>query len=816
MKLFSSDLIRARKPLYSLFCGCKRLPFAAGVTAAFLILNLFSLPGCNGSDTPQKHTVTVNVNVLTDFIPSVLFITGNQRSLGLWDAEGLRLSRSGPSSFNVTFDTDNRNLSFKFTTGSWWQEGIDTTYSRRKNYIFDIKQDTVINLVINSWSRKTRNGYPELDADILLPGTPFLALTSPWKFSSSDSSEFALPGYNDSGWVSVQSQIDEQTEKIGWKGKGWFRFGFYIPSELKGKTVALRINHLGASRLYYNGRLFQSSGETGDAGNEYAPRQNRVWRAFTFDSTDFHLFAVRYVNLEWESTRPAGFSSGFMIYIKDADSMFSEVYENTKSNIREQLIFSLIPLILFFFHLILFSFNRDQRQNLYFALSLLGFAGITFFNYQRYIEYEPSIILLYYKLNALSIAMAIFFGLLTSFSLSYKRLPKRWIIYFSIFLTISIAGFLFPVNQTLGMINYIFFGFTAIDIIYSGLRKDRLNLGGSWIMFLGFMALFFFVVLQILIDYNVIRSFFGARMIFVYGFISLTVFMSVFISYNYALINKNLAKQLDNVNELSKKTLEQEKINSALELESRLISLENERKSKELESARQLQLSLLPLNFPGSEHLDIYAGMETASEVGGDYYDFFSKDDSGLICVTGDATGHGLKAGNMVMTVKGMLNIINPAADLGSMLSEINYAVRRMNLKQLYMSLSLIRIVGNSAEIACAGMPPVFIFRSDPGETELIVQKSMPAGGVKSFPYKSYRTGFNAGDIIVSVTDGVTELFNKEGEMLGQEKIARTIKETHLLSAEEITKHLFSLVSDWAGDAGIKDDMTVMVIKKLS
>lgn len=228
----------------------------------------------------------------------------------------------------------------------------------------------------------------------------------------------------------------------------------------------------------------------------------------------------------------------------------------------------------------------------------MGFAGITIFNYQRYIDYEPSIILLYYKLNALSIAMAFFFGLLTSFSLSYKKLLKRRIIYFSIFLTIGIAGFLFQVNQTLRMINYIFFGFTAIDIIYSGLPKDRLNLGGSRIMLLGFMTLFFFVVLLFLIDYNVIRSLFGARMIFVYGFISLTVFMSVFISYNYDLINKNLEKQPDNLNELSKKTLEQGKINLAPELESKLIGLENERQSKELESARQLQLSLLPLNFP--------------------------------------------------------------------------------------------------------------------------------------------------------------------------------------------------------------------------
>ncbi|MCK6605291.1 MAG: hypothetical protein L6Q59_10385 [Ignavibacteriaceae bacterium] len=210
-------------------CVSKILPVSGAVTAAFFILSLFFLQGCNGSDTPQKHTVTVNVKVLTDFIPSVLFISGNQRSLGLWDAVGLRLSKSGSSSFSATFVTDSRNLSFKLTTGSWWQEGIDTTCSRRKDYSFEITGDTVINLVINSWSRKTRNRYPELDPDILKPATPILALFSPWKFSSSDSPAFSDPGFNDSAWVITQSLMDDETGKIGWDGKGWFRFGFYIP-----------------------------------------------------------------------------------------------------------------------------------------------------------------------------------------------------------------------------------------------------------------------------------------------------------------------------------------------------------------------------------------------------------------------------------------------------------------------------------------------------------------------------------------------------------------------------------------------------------
>lgn len=795
--------------------------FASSCTTlvpGFFILLIFItyFTGCDNSSENVTHLIKVKVTVKTDFIPENIYISGNQETLGNWNSRGLKLEQIDSVDYFISFTVRSNSVKFKFTGGSWWQEGIDTNYSETADYNFMIESDTTLNFVINSWSRKTKNGLPEFDPSILSPRSPFLTLTDPWKYSSHDSIQFALPEYDDSGWIVTGSNPGEDTTEIKWDGSGWFRFSFYIPDELKGKTIALRISHLGASELYYNGKIFQKSGETGLTESDYSPVQNRIWRAFTFDTSSFNVIAVKYVNLHWKVLKQDGFQTGFLINMKDPDSIFSIVYESTSRNIREQLIFTLIPLILFFFHLILFSFNHRQKENLFFAFSLLGFAGITFFHYQKFYEGDPRLIVLFYKLNLLSIVISIFFGLLTSYSLTYKILPGRWKFFLLIFSIISVSIFLIPVNSRTGIIYYTFFGITAVDILFSGLSKKRVKLSGGWINFAGFVALFFFVGLQILIDFGWIDSFLGSRMVFVYGFIGLSVSMSVFISYNYAVINKNLAQQLVNVNELSQKTIQQEKINSALELERKLISLENERKSKELESARQLQLSLLPSNFPKTRNLDIYAGMETASEVGGDYYDFFSRDDTSFVCVTGDATGHGLKAGNMVMTIKGMLNMINTGTELSALLAELNNAIRQMNLKQLYMGLSLIRIDGCHAEIAQAGMPPVIIFRGDTGETEYVVQKSMPAGGAKSFPYKSYRTEFRSSDIIVSVTDGVTELFNETGEMLGIDKIAHILKQSHTLSAKEITGVIFTQIAAWAADSGIKDDITVMVIKKLS
>jgi serine phosphatase RsbU (regulator of sigma subunit) len=99
----------------------------------------------------------------------------------------------------------------------------------------------------------------------------------------------------------------------------------------------------------------------------------------------------------------------------------------------------------------------------------------------------------------------------------------------------------------------------------------------------------------------------------------------------------------------------------AAEAQSKAMEAENEReKTKELEEARQLQLSMLPKDLPQLPHLDIAVYMKTATEVGGDYYDFHIGLDGTLTVVLGDATGHGMKAGTMVTTTKSLFNVLAP------------------------------------------------------------------------------------------------------------------------------------------------------------
>ena len=86
----------------------------------------------------------------------------------------------------------------------------------------------------------------------------------------------------------------------------------------------------------------------------------------------------------------------------------------------------------------------------------------------------------------------------------------------------------------------------------------------------------------------------------------------------------------------------------------RILELENERKTRELDQARKLQLSMLPKDVPTLQNLDIAVYMKTATEVGGDYYDFHISGNNILTAVLGDATGHGMNAGMMVSVSKGL------------------------------------------------------------------------------------------------------------------------------------------------------------------
>ncbi len=249
------------------------------------------------------------------------------------------------------------------------------------------------------------------------------------------------------------------------------------------------------------------------------------------------------------------------------------------------------------------------------------------------------------------------------------------------------------------------------------------------------------------------------------------------------------------------------------ELRAQLAEAENERKTEELEEARQLQLSMLPKELPKLPHLDIAVYMKTATEVGGDYYDFHVGMDGSLTVVIGDATGHGMKAGTMVTTAKSLFNSYAPNPDILYSFSEITRCIKQMNMGKMSMCMTMLKIQDSRMQMSSAGMPPSFIFRRDTRIVEEHLMQGVPLGTMKKFSYKIIDTKLQPGDTILLLTDGLPELQNDNEELFGYKRVRNIFEEVAEKSPDEIISSLKDDGSAWISDKEPEDDVTFVVIK---
>jgi sigma-B regulation protein RsbU (phosphoserine phosphatase) len=243
------------------------------------------------------------------------------------------------------------------------------------------------------------------------------------------------------------------------------------------------------------------------------------------------------------------------------------------------------------------------------------------------------------------------------------------------------------------------------------------------------------------------------------------------------------------------------------------IEAENQQRAKEMEEARQLQLSMLPKGVPYLPHIEIAASMKPATEVGGDYYDWRLGADGTLTIAIGDATGHGLKAGTMVTVTKGLFNHLAEQADLVAMLSQTSRALKRMNLRSLFMALTLVRLKGNHLQCSVAGMPPILIYRAVTQTVEEIPLHGAPLGGLTNYAYRQAETFLSVGDVVLLLSDGLPERFNAEGEMFGYDRSKESLVANAHGAPQAVIDRLLQTGEDWAAGKAADDDMTFVALK---
>ncbi len=281
-----------------------------------------------------------------------------------------------------------------------------------------------------------------------------------------------------------------------------------------------------------------------------------------------------------------------------------------------------------------------------------------------------------------------------------------------------------------------------------------------------------------------------------------------------------------------------------------LLALEHNRKSIELEEARLLQLSMLPKEVPHLDHLDVAFSMRTATEVGGDYYDYSIAHDGTLTLAVGDATGHGVRAGMLVSIVKSNFHALADTSELAHIAGHICRNIKRMNMHKMFMCLTLLRcrirynslshqtaahkntyamtdggvldspsddVVESpyyaSIELSGAGMPPLLIFRSASQTVESVTLRGIVLGAVADFAYQTKRIYLRRGDVALLMSDGLVELFNGNHELLGMERITACFREYGACAADELLCALNRLADTWLSGLPQNDDIALVALK---
>jgi sigma-B regulation protein RsbU (phosphoserine phosphatase) len=248
--------------------------------------------------------------------------------------------------------------------------------------------------------------------------------------------------------------------------------------------------------------------------------------------------------------------------------------------------------------------------------------------------------------------------------------------------------------------------------------------------------------------------------------------------------------------------------------ERRTQAREQIRMRDELQYARELQLSMLPERAPQLGWVDVAGVCIPATEVGGDYYDYFvDRDRLALVC--GDVAGHGMASGLVLSAIRtGFTLLRDSLGDPASVLRRLHDLVGETSRRRMLVTVSVVLLDHGTHEatVASAGHPPVMVGRAD-GSLETIDLFAPPLGVRLPVVMPQRRLAFTSGDVFVLHSDGIYETRNAAGDVYGLERLGRLIADRRALPAEALRDAIVEDVIRFRGAIEQDDDVTVVVCR---
>ena len=248
------------------------------------------------------------------------------------------------------------------------------------------------------------------------------------------------------------------------------------------------------------------------------------------------------------------------------------------------------------------------------------------------------------------------------------------------------------------------------------------------------------------------------------------------------------------------------------------VTAEKERISTELQMANQIQESMLPSIFPAfpeRKEFDIYAIMDPAREVGGDFYDFFLIDEDHLCVVMADVSGKGVPAALFMMISKIILqSCAMLGRSAGEILTKTNEALCSNNKMEMFVTvwLGILEISTGKVTAANAGHEYPVVMRD--GRFEIVKDKhGLVIGGIDGIKYREYEMQLKPGDKLFLYTDGVVEATRNNSELFGTERMLKALNKMASGRPYEILRSVRSAVDDFVGDDEQFDDLTMLCLE---
>ncbi len=421
-----------------------------------------------------------------------------------------------------------------------------------------------------------------------------------WMYKQADDSSFALPLYNDSGWETVNPKFDvweKHNSALLLKSILWLRKYIHIDSSLSTYSLSMMMHHYGASEIYVDGKRIGKFGRIGSREEiQYEfPNSPMIINL----KPGIHLVAVRYANYDFERNynRYQETSAGFELSISRADYTSKMLLVKTRTVLISSMFFFAFFLAFFLSHLLIYFLNRQEKANFYFSFFCLALSLI-------FLEFALRGISSSVTIHLLGKTTLIISGAIMSVSLSgflntlFGTKKLRFKIIAVLTLLSAIYWFTFLNGIPIGVV-IILVCIEAAFLIIRALFRETSGAVGIGIGLLIFTACLFTVIFNAVYNETDINIGGGIGMALILATISLPISMSIYLSRNYATINKNLKKQLVQVETLSEKTIQQE-LEKQRMLENRQEELETEvlQRTSELQAQKQksddLLLNILP------------------------------------------------------------------------------------------------------------------------------------------------------------------------------------------------------------------------------